>query len=183
MPYHLFTYDRMRADFRVIRLFNLPGNRGDVCRNAADNLSLKIFDDLGPSLFPPFLCGSYLFPVLQRQDFGKDWKRVGETLVVIRVIGRLFISARTRPQLLDSKLVHHMLMIIIGIPLAGIHGLSGKHSYSQEYSKYSHCRSHHFVPLIADDYTTTDRRVVNSTLCSSLSANLLFANSSETTEA
>ena len=55
--------------------------------------------------------------VLQGEDFRKIGIGIRRRLVVVRLVGRTRVAARTGPQLADPELRHHVLMVFSGGPV------------------------------------------------------------------
>jgi hypothetical protein len=117
MPDKLLPDHRMRTHHRLDCVCHRPGHLRDVLRNTAQHLSLEIFYDFRPSLIPPHICRRHLFAVLQCQDIGKIWERIGRRFIVVGMIGRRLGPAGPRAQRLDAELIHHVLMVFRGGPI------------------------------------------------------------------
>src|SRR5580704_8894526 len=111
-----FDY-RENAGLRVDRTCGGPGYFRHVARDTAEHFALEIFDDLRPSLMPPLCGGHDLLAVLERQSVRQVREGIGLGLVVIGVVGRFLIAARTRAEGLDAELIHHVLMVLFHRPV------------------------------------------------------------------
>ena len=103
--------DRPSAHLELLGAVDAPRHLGHVLRDAADHFAIELFDDLGAALLPPRLGAGDLPAVLQRQDFRQVGIRVRERLVVVGVVRRGFVAARTRTERLDSELILHVLVV------------------------------------------------------------------------
>ena len=88
-----------------------PRHLGHVLRDAAEHLAIELLDDLGTALLPPRIGAGDLAAVLQRQDFRQVGIRIRQRLVVVGVIRRGLVAARTGTQRLDAELLHHVLVV------------------------------------------------------------------------
>ena len=114
----LRDHGRASHEFRFADL-RRPRHLGHVAGNAAVHLARHVFGDLGAAQLPPLLGGRDLRAVLERQDIGEVGIRVGERLVVVGVIGRRVVSARTGAQGLDAEQIHHASVILLGGEILG----------------------------------------------------------------
>ena len=99
----LFADNGVVANFPVDGLDHFPGDFRGVLRDAAEDFTIEVFDDLGAALFGPLRGRGDLLSVLQGEG---DWQigiRVGGGLVVVGVIGRGFGAAGTGAQGLDAE--------------------------------------------------------------------------------
>ena len=61
-------------------------------------------------------------PVLQHEQWGQRREGIRLRLVVVRVIGRLLVAARSRAQGSDAELLHHLPMVVGRRPLLRVGG-------------------------------------------------------------
>ena len=117
MPNELLLDHRVRGDHSVFRIDYSPRHVWHILGDAANHLAFKIFDDFGSALRPPHLCTRNLLAVLQGEHVRKIGEGICFRFVVIRVIGRVFVSARARAERIDAELIHHVLMVLVGSPI------------------------------------------------------------------
>ena len=90
---------------------HLPGDFGHVGRDAAIDLALEVFEDLGTPL-SPLLRGGDLRPILHLERIGHGWHPVisGRFFEARAGLGTAALAGAKR---LDAKLIHHVLMVVI----------------------------------------------------------------------
>ena len=91
-----------------------PGDLGDVGRDEAVDILREHFNQLGAALVRPHLGSGDFFAVIHHQRIGDVGIGIGFRFIVVGVVGRVFVSAETGTQRLDAKLVHHVLVILVG---------------------------------------------------------------------
>lgn len=94
----------------VIKIINISV----ADRHLFIDVSLKAFHNLGSALLRPDLCSRYLLSVIQGQSVGqmRKWIRFG--LIVIGGVRSLLTAARAWTEGFDSKLIPHVLMVLLG---------------------------------------------------------------------
>ena len=91
------------------------GTRPSTSRSKSSTIS-------GPALLPPHVGARDLLAVLERQTSGRFGIRIRRRLVVVGVVGRRLVAARTGTQRLDAELLHHVLVIRGGRGRVGVCG-------------------------------------------------------------
>ncbi len=121
MPHQLFGDDRVRSHHRLHRVRNFPRDFRHVLRDAAENFSIEILDDLRPPLVPPDLRRGDSPAALQCEWIRKIRKRIRFRFVVVGGprVGFGHAAARRRPKPSDAELLHHILMIFSRRPVLG----------------------------------------------------------------
>jgi hypothetical protein len=119
MADQLLRDHRHAADLGADRLGDGPGDRWNILRHAAHDLSLEILDDLGAAQSPPLVGRGDSGAVFQDQGIGIVGKRVGLGGIVVGRIDDIRAGAATRAgtQLRDAELRKHGLVILIGGPV------------------------------------------------------------------
>ncbi len=101
----------MIADLCCGRLRNLPSHLRNALWDSAQQLTLVVFDNFGPALVPPHGGRADALAVVQGQNIRQIRKWIRHGLVVVGVVQRAFVAARTRAKRLDPELIHHVPVI------------------------------------------------------------------------
>jgi len=119
MPNQLLPFNGIvpYLGFRCVGDF--PGYFRNIRRNASQHLPFEILNDFMPPFLPPHSRCCDFSPVLEGQDFGQVWIRIGQRFVVIGGVGGIFVSAGPGAQFPDSQSAHHILVVLLGCPLPG----------------------------------------------------------------
>src|ERR1700674_717028 len=112
MPEKLLADDRMAPNRCFDGLHYFPRHLRSVLRDAPENLALEVFDDLRSALIPPDAGLANPFAVLELQYVRQIRVRIRQRFVVVGVIRRAFVAARSRTPRLDSELIDHVPMIL-----------------------------------------------------------------------
>ena len=93
---------------------DFPRHRRRMRGDAAINLAVEIFDDLGAALVPPILGRRHLRPIGHQQRVGQLERRHFRFVVVCRV-GRLaIVPIGSWAQRRDVELIHHPPVVLLG---------------------------------------------------------------------
>ena len=111
MPHQLLLEYATRATRRHCRAGNCPRHSRYDSGDTTIYFRLEVLDDLRTALLPPDGGLGHFLAVLQPQDVGQIREGIGQGLVVVGMIGRLFVTAGPRTERLDAELLHHVLMI------------------------------------------------------------------------
>lgn len=97
MPHKLLGNYRHATDALFIGHLHHPGHLGQTLGNAAVDFTLHRFYNFGTPLLPPHFCRCHSAPVVQHQRVRQIWERIRHRSIVVCMIRRRFIAARSRP--------------------------------------------------------------------------------------
>src|SRR6185437_7827063 len=91
----------------------MPRYLGYVVGDTPVDVIFQSSNDLRPPLLPPLARGRDALAITESQRVRQRWVWISQQLVIVGVIRVVLITARAGAQLLDTELLHHVLVILV----------------------------------------------------------------------